>query len=314
MRGVAVLGCVIACGPGLDPHHARAVRQTNFVQAANDPSALEALLRGSVANGGLWFDDPACRKQFPGSEEIGADRLPAFARCVVGLHVQASTRDDALGGVVVMTYAPGFEIEARVLAEADGPRLVWIGFASRRAPTELPTITSQAFEALRLTGDRNGPLTPDVASQLEIDLVPNGHSAFSWIKVCVDTSGAVTSAHPYETTSSKAQDAFAAAARMWTFRPFTIGGEAIPVCSMVRMTYPPTEAPTVETLPMPPPPSNGTHEPIVFAPGVSPKAVQAHRIHGDAVITPDNQAKTQIAMSNRSCPRGRRASPSTIAS
>lgn len=287
---VGVMG-VIACGPGLKRLDTREVGRQALLDSSGDAAAIEKLLSGSVVHGGLRFENPVCATQFPGGE-IRADRLAAFAGCLAELHLQPSAREDALGDVVVMTYAPGFEVEVRVVQELSGLRLTWIGFSSRR-PTDFgPTVTVDALEALRLTGDRNGPLDPSVAATLELDQTPTSRAAFSWIKVCIDASGKVVDASPFETTSSKASDAFASAARAWTFRPFTIGGQALPVCSMARMAYPPNLAASVETLPMPPPPSKGKKKTIVFAEGAMRQA--GKRISGEKHIAPDRETQAAI--------------------
>jgi hypothetical protein len=294
---VLVVG-VIACGPNpnlivLDTHLAG---QNALVEASGNPDAIQKLFRGSVVDGGLWFNDAACAAQFSNGGELRPDQLAAFAHCLAGLHLQPSTRDDALGDVVVMTYAPGIEIEARVVQEDVGPHLTWIGYESRRDIDALiPTVTVDTLESIRLSGDRNGPLDPSVASTLELDPTPKSHAQFTWLRLCVDETGAVTLAHPFETTSEQASAAFETAAKAWTFRPFTIQGRVVPICSMVRMTYPAGQGPTVETLPLPPKPLRARKEPIVFAEGAkNAKLTEGRRIAGSKFIAPDNDTKSAI--------------------
>ena len=294
--GSVIVG-VVACGPGvghLDPHldPQNAGRQA-LVDASGNADAIENLFRGHVVDGGLWFDDPACAAQFSNGGDLRPDQLAPFARCLAGLHIQASKREDALGDVVVMTYAPGIEIEARIIQEQSGPHLMWIGYESRREIDALiPTVTSDVLESVRLSGDANGPLDPSVASTLELDPTPKSHAQFTWIRLCVDETGTVTLAHPFETTSQKASAAFEAAAHAWTFRPFTIAGRVVPICSMVRMTYPVGQGPPVETLPLPPASSRSHVEPIVFADGA--KLTEGRRISGTKLIAPDDSTKTAI--------------------
>jgi hypothetical protein len=295
MRALVVAGLVgiVACGPGL---RVSAPRDAARLALSGDREDIEHLLRGSVVNGGLWFDDAGCAAQFATPGEVAEAQLPAFARCLAGLHLHASPREDALGDVIVMTDEPGFEIEARVVHEefAD-PHLVWIGFASRRTDREdFPTISPQTLESLRLGGDRNGPLDPQTAAGLELDQVPQVHAAFTWVRLCVDETGAVSSARPYETTSEKASLAFTAAATSWKFRPFMRNGGTMPVCAMLRMTYPADQGPPVETLPLPPPPSRSRKEPIVFAEGAMQKLTEGKRIFGNTLITPDDRTKVYI--------------------
>src|SRR4051812_5249749 len=118
-----LLVCVMACGPSVVRPDTREVARHALLDASGNPGAIEKLLGSSVMDAGLWFVDPSCATQFPVPSEITGDRLHAFARCLAGLHLEASTREDALGDVVIMTYAPGFEVEARVVQELAGPRL-----------------------------------------------------------------------------------------------------------------------------------------------------------------------------------------------
>jgi hypothetical protein len=295
---VVVLGCV----PGLSPVSPREVAQTALVGANADD--FETLFRSSVVNGGLWFDDPACASKFVAPGEVAAADQPAFAKCLAGLHLQASAREDALGDVTVMTYAPGIEVEARVVQELDGPHLLWIGYASHGPDDPMvPTITSAALESLRVTGDRNGPLDPQIAATLHLDPTATSHAQYTWIKVCLDQTGAVVKTHAGETTSLEALDAFAAAAKAWTFKPFTINGQPVPVCSMARLAYPPGQAPTVETLPMPPAPRQpGKREPIVFAAGT--KLVEGKRIYGTKTIRPDTETAKAMYRAHRDRTKG----------
>jgi hypothetical protein len=71
------------------------------------------------------------------------------------LNLRPSKREDGLGDVVVMSYGPGFEVEARVIQVSDRSQLTWIGFASHHAKSpNVPTLDSAAFEALRVSGQR----------------------------------------------------------------------------------------------------------------------------------------------------------------
>lgn len=282
---------MLGCGPGLKkPEPA-----VSFAEASGDAEKIERLLQVSVTNGGLWFDDAACAAKFQTPGDVKPEGFSAFARCLAGLKLQRSARADALGDVAVMNYAPGFEVEARVVNENSGPRLAWIGFGSRRSAQEQPTITVDALEELRISGDRNGPLDPALAGGLRLDATPTSDAEYTWLKVCIDETGVVSSAHPYETTSLAATAAFKHAASKWTFRPFTIQGQPVPVCAMVRPTYPAGAGPAVETLPLPPSPSRSKQrEPIAFAGGAAHTVMEGKRIRGNRLITPDDRTKTAI--------------------
>jgi hypothetical protein len=313
MKAVLVF-VVVACGPGIKqiaPDVTLAGRDA-LVKASNDPASMRKLLRHSVVNGGLWFDDARC-KTFPVGEVPQQD-YQRFAECLVELHLVPSAREDTLGDVVVMTYEPGFEVEVRVVPELDGPRLTWIGYASRAEGDALPTISGDALEAHRLAGERDGPLDPDVAKKILDDKLatiaagpkpppdwkpepdepspPPTPFAFSWIKVCVDATGAVTSARPFLTTSVIGQEAFVAATQTWKFRPFMVRGQPLPVCAMVRMTVP-AKVTHTETLPAPPPPPRPNKmQPISLAQGAS--LLEGKRIAGTKMIYPDDTTKLAI--------------------
>ena len=94
----------------------------------------------------------------------------------------------------------------------------------------------------------------------------------------------------------KAQTAFVAATKAWAFRPFVIRDKPIPVCAMMRLAYPPGQAPRVETIPLPPPPSDTKRPPLVLARG-SKHALVEGKIAGVKNIIPDDDTKRAIAAS-----------------
>jgi hypothetical protein len=288
MRGF-ILVLLTACGPGIT-----GLREVRHDVLVGDASQLRDVLRRSVFNGGLQFDDAGCAKTFGTPGEVAAAQLDAFATCLATLKLEPSARADSLGDVLVMQHAPGFELQARVVNDNDGPRLTWIGFASRfEGDPAVPTITHAALERLRLGGDRNGPLDPAVAATLEVDDIDPKHKAsFSWFKICLDTSGAITKADAFTTTGSKSTDAFANAIKTsWNFRPFVMRGQPLAVCALVRMAYPPDRAPPLERLPLPPPPSRSKKRPILLS---SARLLMGKRTKGVMNISPDDDDKTRI--------------------
>lgn len=66
----------------------------------------------------------------------------------------------------------------------------------------VPTITSASLESIRLTGDPNGPLDPQIAATLHLDPSPTSHAQFTWIKLCLDQTGAILKTRGGETTSA----------------------------------------------------------------------------------------------------------------
>jgi hypothetical protein len=287
----------VACGPGVKRPDPQVAGRDAILSASGDPAAFEQLVRGPVVNGGLWFDDPQCANDFGSPAEVPDAQRAAFARCLAKLGLQRSAREDSLADAIVLEYGAGFEVEARVVPEADGPRLAWIGFESRRDDKDIaPTISNRALEALRASGDPSGPIPPAVAATIELDPTPKSHAAYAWFKVCLDANGAVAAIYAHEMTSVNARNAFRDAIQMWKFRPFSIAGEGMPVCSMVRMTYPLGQGPETEVLPLPPPPSHSKqHEPIVFAEMSKHSLVEGHRIFGEKNVVPDEETMKSMA-------------------
>lgn len=293
MKLMAVAAVLAACGPGLKREDPKDVASASL-GGAHDAAAFERLVRGPVMVGGMWFGDPECRAQFSAPQEVAPERGKAFARCLATLDLQESARVDSLGDVVVLTYAPGFELEARVIQESDGPRLTWIGYEAMRDDHDtLPTISGNTLESLRVAGDRNGALDPAIIKTL-VGEVPERNkyrAAFAWLKLCIDASGNITNVQPRMVTSAGARDAFLAATNAWRFRPFFAAGQAMPVCAMVRPIAPGDAGPPTEALPFPAPPSqNG--ELLILPDGTLPKPRT-----GDPMVIPDDGTKMVIQRS-----------------
>lgn len=282
LAGVAVLS--VACGPGLGADRQVHERTLSSVAAelsdattSHDVEKVRKLLRTSVVNGGLLFLDVACMKQFAFPGEVPAPRFDAFAYCLATLDLKVSARSNALPDVAVLTYGPGIEIEARFMDYGAGPRLAWIGYTGRRNEGDaLPTIDARTLESLRVAGDRHGPVTS--TSGLETDLSTLS-VAYAWLKVCIDSEGAITGTHVREASSPQAARVFATAARDWQFRAFLVRGQPMPVCSMVQMVYPPEKAPANARLPLPLPP---TDQELMMVP---PEMMK--RVGGQAWVLPD---------------------------
>jgi len=284
---LGLLVALCACGGGSSVKTAKAPDVNLAVEN------IEPLLVGSVTNGGLWFEDAACDAEFGKPGEIGASKLGAFGKCLAGLGLQRTTRRDVHDDVSIYSYGPGFELEARVITEAGKPRLTWIGASARVDASDPPTITAEALEALRASGEADGPLDQALATKLVLDPTANSHSEYAWLKVCVDAEGKVAKVTPYASTSGYAAVAFVTAAKTWTFRPFTVGDKAVPVCAMVRPAYPAGGGPDDEVLPLPPMAAAKDGEaPLVLVAVV--KALEDTRLRGTKAIVPDDDTKTTI--------------------
>jgi hypothetical protein len=299
IRSLLVL--VAACGPSASgvPKSARdEVRQaaTRDVLAAavRDPGKLHQLMRGTVVNGGMRFDDAQCAADFGVPGEVPAERTAAFAGCLARLQLDVSSRLSMLDDVVVLRYAPGFELEARLMSVAAGHQLTWIGFSSRRSgDLDVPTITHDALESLRIAGDRHGPVDPAQTSDFDIASNKLSRAAFTWVKLCIDETGAIAKTDVFETTSSPAAKVLAATTTSWKFRPFVTQGAPLAVCAMVRIAYPADKAPPIETLPLAPPRSKSNRTPVVIADG----STLLERLHvgGNKHIVPDDLTKVEIS-------------------
>jgi hypothetical protein len=284
----AIAAAALLCGacthgaPAADHPTAVQDRLTRATTAAE----LRPMLQAPLGYGGLWFSDPACT-EFAGAGTIEAARLDAFAGCLASLHLQPSDRKDPLPDVVVLQYAPGFEVEAQL---DDSGKLRWIGYANRHDVHDaLPSVTPEALEGLRIAGQRLPALDAAARGRLAAEQAQT-HRDFSvaWMKVCIDADGNVTGAHAREVTSPIAADVFGAAVQAWKFRPFTVAGHAIPVCSTVLLTESSTmlHDEYVQWLPYPIPAELAD---LVVWSGV------LNRTAGATDITPDEQDRRELA-------------------
>lgn len=288
---LALLGLVVtaaACGPGLghppetlpkDKTRDAALAFTKASQAG-DVGTIRQMLGPSVVNGGLWFPDPTCESEFAVPGEVGGGRLDELARCLTLVQLRPGSREDSLPDGALLTYAPGFELEAQFTEKPSGTWLSWIGYVARRDTADaLPTITPEALEALRTAGAREPAvqgLAPSIATSRR-------KYAFAWVKVCIDAEGTVTGAHVRQASSTRALDAFVAASADWKFRPFAPKGQPIPVCSLVLLGSPLAPALAHEKIPMP---MTGDK------PQVAPDDLV--RVAGERLIAPDDDDKVRI--------------------
>ena len=267
-----------------------------MTDASGDPAAIAELLHGTVNLGQLVFDDPTCTAAFPPGE-VRENKFRELARCLAALKFRASTREDGLGDVAVLSYGPGYEVEARILQFGSRSQLTWIGFASQYAGSPaVPTLDAAAFEALRTSGQRVPVLDEATARAIEAELSPTDPDdvAIVWLKICLDALGNVTLIDPHTPRSYVAMEAFQAIAQTWTFRPFVHAGKAQPVCSMVRMVHPAAKAPPVETLPLPPPPSKNKRPPLSIGQRAFHRLMEGKRVAGDRMLVPDDDTKVVI--------------------
>jgi hypothetical protein len=260
MRSLGPLAVSLALAASGDAHARRIYRppppivdvgaELGAAIRAKDTAGVAKLLFDPLHNYGVYFADPACAKQFGAPGIVVGPELSAFARCLVGLKLQASTRQPGATTNGIVTYEPGIELE---LSHTDG-RVRWIGFQYQTEHDRgRPTLTVQAFEALRKAGSPN--VDAVVRERLEPLLERSRTASVSaWVKVCLDDKGGIEriatrhSSAPASDTGAVTA-AFEAAVRTWKFQPFQQRGKPLAVCAMTLLTYPMARAPLVETLP-----------------------------------------------------------------
>jgi TonB family protein len=285
VAAVALAGC--AAGAGMHGRTIDADRQ--LVSSARTAADMRKLLGSPVEYGGLWFRDADCQRRFIAPGTIGPDRIDAFARCLVTLHLRIGSRTSPLPDVAVFTDDAGFEIEAQLVVR-DHPEIAWIGFAGRHGLRDaLPSIAPEELARLRAGGTLEVALGPDAEAELA-RVRRRTHLAYSgaWVKLCIDANGAVTGVHLRAVTSPTAARVFADAARGWKLRPFELDGRALPVCSLVELIDPAAEtrADGPDEMPMPMPAD--LH-------GIYVSAVVLHRVSGDIDIAPPQRDMVEIS-------------------
>ena len=281
---------------------------------AHDTRAIGRQFGTSFTNGGVWFADPTCAREFAEPSDVAGKRVGVFVRCLAKHRIQLSTRVSSRRDGSVLTVDPGVEIEVAF----QGGHVRWIGHPLHAATGSaiVPTLTAQAFEALRTRGttDLDSVLTAEA-----LQLAPGGWTS-AWIKVCLDERGAKSSVTYHGAESATVGDAFVHAIEDWAFRPFELHGTAIAACSLSHLTYPAARAPAVEMLPAtsmptvqgniydfddledieiyggfgpPPPPA------VPAAQMVAPNALERLRLTGTKQIDPDTATRNEMIAAGR---------------
>lgn len=233
MVPVAVLVALGGCGATtseLGPYQRRI--EVSHASAPGEPlpadeAGLRGLMLGPVTLGGLAFADRACVEQFGAPRVVPVAELAALAHCLGALHWAPSARKTALDHGVVMTYAPGYEVEAYV---AFG-QLGYVGFTGRggTAPA-VPTMTPEALEALRTAGEPH-------------PRVPLAHRR--WLEICVFPGSAAPKVYARSPVPADELAQLGAAIGDWKFRKF-----AVPACAIVAFD-PAGRAEADDTIPRP---------------------------------------------------------------
>jgi len=102
-------------------------------------------------------------------------------------------------------------------------------------PPAVQTVAPQVLKGLRTSGETALYPPGEVVQQMHRsgDLKTSAS-----IKVCIGTDGAVASIGILRSTRYPAYDeALLAGARRWVYRPYTVNGRPVPVCSVVTFQY-----------------------------------------------------------------------------
>ncbi|MDB4962126.1 MAG: TonB family protein [Myxococcales bacterium] len=297
MRGLALIAVLLSVlGPALahadlEADVSRGMAGLTAGIRAHDAKAIAKHLAPRFTNGGVWFPDAPCAKEFPGASEITGAEVTAFARCLARLELQLSTRRSASPDGAVLTAQPGFELELAF----DGSRVRWIGRSLRAtANVGVPMLTAQALESLRTQGTTRLDRVPAIKALAGEAKAPIS----AWIEVCLDATGTATIVSHHDATSPSIGEAFVRAASDWAFRPFVAGGSATPACSLSLLTYPAASAPSTEVLP--PVPRIARDETETSAPPppppqtIVPLSLERLRLTGTRDIEPDPAMRTQM--------------------
>jgi hypothetical protein len=282
---VAVAACSGTGSRGLNRGNddAQVIAEDALIQAVGNKNAaaVQSLLRAPLDYRGLLFPDADCATQFPAAAQLGADKLPAFAKCLTDLPLFRSNRKHVLYGVSVFQYDPGIEIEVQFRMTGK-PVVQRIGYSSRRG---VPTLTQGALEANRFEGDPGATLSPEVAAPIDASTKATGADfAYAWIELCVDEAGSVSAVHPKEASSPRVHEAFAAIMKSWKFKPFLIGDQVRSVCAQLRMIHPADATVTAEVVPVPYPLDN-----VIRVPSNS-----LTRTAGNDLVPPDRADRVEL--------------------
>ena len=102
-------------------------------------------------------------------------------------------------------------------------------------PAKIETVTPQALEAQRISGDKN--ITPDDVTKTEIQRSGKSKLVVP-VKLCVTETGRVKSVHVLKSSGFSAYDSkIKKEMGAWKYRPFTVNSKAVPVCTAITLIY-----------------------------------------------------------------------------
>jgi len=165
----------------------------------------------------VWFDSPACTKEFGGKVSVPTGRVPALVACLARLELT-----DGADGTFV--HAPGVAIAPLIYRG----RLA--GLSGVTVAAGVPTIHDDALAKHLATGT--------LAVEADAATRAAGKPASVWLEACVDARGTISAISTKRSTAPTFAKAVATAASTWTFKPFERGGKPIRVCLQRRYAFP----------------------------------------------------------------------------
>jgi hypothetical protein len=229
-RSLVVIGCLVLAGSvahadesPLDVKLRRAVlsaiKNRDARAFANQVNKLPLRLYH------VWFDAPACAKEFGGKVSVEQARVPALVGCLARLGL-ADGKDGSL------VHAPGVAVVPLIY------RGKLAGLSGVAVDPTTPTVTDEALSANLAGGALD--VAPDAATRAALDGAKD--RATVWLEACVDARGKIENVSAKRTSSDRAASyakTIQAAATSWTFRPFKRAGKPIRVCLQRPYAYPP---------------------------------------------------------------------------
>jgi TonB family protein len=102
-------------------------------------------------------------------------------------------------------------------------------------PPKVETITPQALEAQRISGEKN--IVPDDVTKTEIQRSGKNRLVVP-VKLCVNEGGRVTSVNVMKSSGFTAYDnKIKREMQTWKYRPFMVNNKAAPVCTAITLIY-----------------------------------------------------------------------------
>jgi hypothetical protein len=271
--------------------------------AAHDDKAIARMFGDHVSFNGMWFADRGCSTKFSGPSVVAGAGLGELARCVAKVELAAGPRKTTTAAILV--EKPGIEIVVEIISG----KITYLGFL---IPGGMPTVAPTILERDRVAG------SPRLAAQTG-----------TWAAVCIDEHGVAQ-----RSTNVDIYDLDVASAKTiagWRFRPFKVGGTAVPVVMVVWTgagTAPPLRARMMgrvcendengveggeeggveggvvggvssDDMGVPPPPPPPPPPPGKSPQVVAPTVLEGYRIAGNKMIAPDDMTKLDIAKAGK---------------